>query len=317
MDEYVIITPVRNEAARLPRTMESVLAQSRRPVRWVIVDDGSTDTTGALADAAAAQHKWIRVLHRPDRGHRLPGSGVMEAFQEGCLLVADISWKFLVKLDGDLAFGPDYFARCLQHFAEQPQLGIGGGLICRRVGDELVPESPDDPLFHVRGAVKIYRRTCLEQIGGLLRLPGWDTVDELKANMLGWQTRTFVELTVEQLKETGSADGQWRNWVKNGLANYVACYHPLFMLVKCVSRALRYPWLIGGLALGWGYLSGFVHRYDRVVDPAFQRYVWQQQWNYLRGRPSLWSQRLGSAPSGMKLFGYALRQGQSANTNSS
>ena len=295
MSDYVIVTPVRNEAARFPRTLESVLAQSHRPLRWVIVNDGSTDGTGTFADRAAAEHSWIRVLHRPDRGHRLPGTGVMAAFQEGCLLIADISWKFLVKLDGDLVFTPDYFAVCLQHFAREPRLGIGGGLICRRVGDQLVPESPEDPLFHVRGAVKMYRQACWKHIGGLLPLPGWDTVDELMANLLGWHTRTFVELKVEQLKGTGSADGRWRNGMKNGLANYVACYHPLFMLAKCISRALRYPWLIGGLALGWGYLSGYLHRWPREDNPAFRRYVRQQQWNYLRGRPSLWSRRLADA----------------------
>lgn len=293
MSDYVVITPVRNEAPRFPRTIESMLAQSCRPLRWVIVNDGSTDGTADLATAAASRVPWIRVVHRPDRGHRLPGTGVMEAFREGCTLVADLPWQFLVKLDGDLAFAPDYFACCLEHFAREPRLGIGGGIICRRERAQLVPEALDDPAFHVRGAVKMYRRACWEQIGGLLALPGWDTVDELMANMLGWQTRTFVELPVEQLKATGTADGRWRNWVKNGLANYVACYDPLFMLAKCASRSLKYPWLVSALALGWGYISGYLRRCPRVNDPAFRRYVRQQQRNYLLGRPSLWSQRLG------------------------
>jgi glycosyltransferase involved in cell wall biosynthesis len=304
MSDYVVITPVRNEVGRFGRTIESMVRQTRRPARWVIVDDGSTDGTADLADAAAGQHDWIRVLHRPDRGRRLPGTGVMEAFHEGCLLVADLSWDFLVKLDGDLAFGPDYFARCLEHFERDPRLGIGGGLICRRVQGRLVPEVPDDPAFHVRGATKIYRRACWEQIGGLVRWPGWDTVDELKANMLGWRTRTFPELPVEQLKDTGSGDGRWPNWVKNGVANYVACYHPLFMLAKCLRRSFRRPLLLAGIALGWGYLSGYLRRLPRVEERAFRHYVWRQQWNHLLARPSLWSERLrlhddGPPPPGL------------------
>lgn len=292
MADYVVITPVRNEAARFSRTIASVVLQTRPPIRWVIVDDGSTDGTSVLADDAARQHNWIRVLHRPDRGRRQPGSGVMEAFHEGCALVAELAWEYLVKLDGDLAFEPDYFVRCLDHFKRDPRLGIGGGLVCQRIGNGLVAEAVNDPAFHVRGATKIYRRACWEQIGGLLRLPGWDTVDELKANMLGWTTRTFPELKVEQLKHTGTADGPWRNWEKNGVGSYVACYDPLFVLAKCLCLGLRPPYLVAGLALGWGYLSGYLRRLPRVEDPEFRQYVRQQQRNRLLGRPSLWSARL-------------------------
>jgi len=290
--DYVVITPVRNEAHHFPHTIASMVGQTLRPLRWVIVDDGSSDGTATLADEASRRYDWIRVLHRPDRGHRLPGSGVMYAFLEGCTLVADLPWQFLVKLDGDLVFGPHYFEHCLAHFERDPRLGIGGGIICKRVGDRLAPEAPDDPAFHVRGATKIYRRSCWEQIGGLLPLPGWDTVDELKANMLGWRTRTFPELPVEQLKSTGSADGRWRNWVKNGVANYVACYHPAFMLGKCLRRALQPPYLVGGLTLAWGYFGAYVKRLPRVEEPEFRWYVHRQQWNWLWRQPSLWSERL-------------------------
>lgn len=296
MGDYVVITPVRNEVDRFPRTIASMVSQTRRPARWVIVDDGSSDGTAELAQSAARQHDWIRVLRRPDRGRRLPGTGVMEAFQEGCLLVADLTWEYLVKLDGDLAFAPDYFARSLEHFERDPRLGIGGGVVCKRQGQRLIVEAADDPAFHVRGATKIYRRACWEQIGGLLRLPGWDTVDELKANMLGWTTRTFPELRIEQLKYTGAADGRWRNWVKNGLANYVACYDPLFMLAKCLRRSIQRPYLVAGLCLGWGYLSGYLRRLPRVEDPGFRSYVRRQQRNALFGRPSLWSVRLHPDP---------------------
>lgn len=285
---YVVITPVRNEAGRFDATIRSVVGQTLRPTRWMIVDDGSCDGTGQVADAAAAAHPWIRVIHRPDRGARSPGHGVMEAFYAGFSALDVSDWEFLVKLDGDLAFEADYFERCLEKFRSDPRLGIGGGLICRRHGNALVAESAGDPAFHVRGATKIYRRACWEQIGGLIRLPGWDTVDELKANMLGWETGTFADLRIEQLKGTGTADGLWRNWVKNGLANYVARYHPLFMLAKCCRRALGCPWGLAGLALGWGYIRGYIRRLPRVEDPTFVRYVQRQQLNKLLGRSSLW-----------------------------
>ena len=48
---YALITPARNEAAGLPRLAESVVAQSVRPTRWIIVDDTSDDATPHIADA--------------------------------------------------------------------------------------------------------------------------------------------------------------------------------------------------------------------------------------------------------------------------
>jgi poly-beta-1,6-N-acetyl-D-glucosamine synthase len=284
----VIITPVRNEAGHFPETIQSILAQTCRPLRWVIVDDGSTDETGALADSAARSHSWIQVIHCPDRGFRLQGGGVIGAFYEGFASCKDLPWSFLVKLDGDLSFDNTYFEKCFARFAEHSNLGIGGGVICRLESAELVVESPGDPRFHVRGATKIYRRACWEQIGGLLKAPGWDTVDELKANMLGWKTCTFNELKLRQHKDTGSADGAWSNWVKNGRANYISAYHPLFMLAKCVKRIFSRPYFLGAAGLAYGYVGGYFSRIRRIEDSALTRYVRNEQIRKLTLRPSIW-----------------------------
>lgn len=288
MPDFVVITPVRNEGDHFAETIDSMVAQTIRPMMWVIVDDGSKDATGPLADAAAKAHSWIRVIHRADRGFRQQGGGVIQAFSEGFELCKDLPWAFAVKFDGDLSFEKNYFENCLAKFAQNPKLGIGGGVICKSENGELVVESRGDPRFHVRGATKIYRRACWDQIGGLLKAPGWDTVDELKANMLGWETATFYDLKLRQHKDTGSADGAWRNWVKNGLANYVSAYHPLFMLVKCVKRAFARPYLLGAIGLAYGFIGGYFRKVPRVEDSAFSRYVHGQQLRKLTLRPSIW-----------------------------
>ena len=290
---YIVITPVRNEQERFQRTIDSLVAQTVRPARWIIVDDGSQDDTGALADRAAARHSWLRIVHRADRGFRKQGDGVMEAFYDGFNLVEGEPWDFLVKLDGDLRFGGDYFERCFARFAEDDQLGIGGGRIHCEVNGVAREDSPGDPSFHVRGATKIYRRACWTAIGGLVRQTGWDTLDELKANMLGWRTYSFPELAVLQLKSTGAADGSWRNWIKNGRANYITGYHPLFMLVKCASRAFRPPYGVGAAGLAWGYLSGYLRQAQQVDDPELVRFIRRQQINHLLCRESLWRNRSG------------------------
>ncbi len=285
---YIVITPARNEGANLGHTIASMVAQTRRPAAWVIVDDGSTDETPLLIDEAAREHPWIRAVHRADRGHRQQGGGVIDAFYDGYAVVADLPWGWLVKFDADLSFPPDYFARCLAEFAADPSLGIGGGVICQQRGAALACESPGDPAFHVRGATKIYRRACWEQIGGLLRAPGWDTIDELKANMLGWTTRTFAGVPLRHHRFTGTADGTWRNQVKFGVANYITGYHPLFMAAKCLKRLVQPPFLVGALGLAWGYCRARLSGTPPVNDPALIHYVRRQQLNKLLLRPSLW-----------------------------
>ncbi len=285
---YLVITPARNEAENIPHTIRSMVGQTLRPYRWVIVNDGSTDTTGAIIDAAAREHDWITAVHRPDRGYRKQGGGVVETFYDGYARGTTEPWEFLLKFDADLSFEPDYFARCLRKFAEEPKLGIGGGMISHEVAGRLVSESPGDPAFHVRGATKIYRRECWEAIGGLLQAPGWDTIDELKANMLGWTTRTFADIPLRHHRYTGSADGTWKNVVKFGLANYITGYHPLFMLVKCCKRAVQPPYGVGAAGLAWGFCKGYLQGVARVPDPELIRYVRRQQLNKLLLRPSLW-----------------------------
>jgi poly-beta-1,6-N-acetyl-D-glucosamine synthase len=292
---YIVITPARNEAVHIGETIASMAAQRDLPRAWVIVNDGSTDATADIIEAAAREHSWIIPLHRPDRGARKQGSGVIEAFDDGLQLVKDQAWDFLVKFDADLSFDEHYFSRCLGKFGEDSSLGIGGGLICQEIDGKLVCESPRDPAFHVRGATKIYRRACWEAIGGLIRAPGWDTADELKANMLGWRTYSFADVPLRHHRFTGTADGTWNNCVKFGLSNYITRYHPLFMAAKCLRRTVQRPYLIGALGQAWGYCKGYLTKTARVDGEEYVRYVHRQQMNRLRNRPSLWDRTIGSS----------------------
>ena len=285
---YVVISPVRNEEQYLPDTIASMVAQSIPPRLWIIVNDGSTDRTGAIAEGAARSHGWIRVLSRPDRGFRKAGGGVVDAFYEGYQLVEREPRDYLVKLDGDLSFEADYFERCFHHFSKNERLGIAGGTICSRRGEIVEVESKVDPRFHVRGATKIYREACWRDIGGLIRAPGWDTLDEVKANMLGWATRTLGDINVIHHRPTGAAYGKWNDMAKGGMANYIAGYHPLFMFLKCLRRMAERPYLLGGSALLFGFVKGYLKRVPQVEDKALIRYFRQQQMNRLLFRKSLW-----------------------------
>lgn len=286
---YVIVTPVRDEVNYIGRTIYSVVGQTCRPAQWVIVDDGSTDGTGLVLDTLAAPHPWISIVHRPNRGFRANGGGVMDAFYAGLAAIEVDAWDFAVKLDGDLSFAPAYFEQCFKRFGDDPKLGIGGGVVCWKAGDgSLHVEAQGDPPFHVRGATKIYRRACWSQIAPLIKAPGWDTLDEVRANYFGWQTRTFPDLPLVQHKATGSADGSWKNAFKNGKANYITGYHPAFMLAKCAKRAFKKPYLVEAAGLCAGFFSGYLRRLPQLADAETIRYLRQQQVQRLLLRPSIY-----------------------------
>ena len=284
---YAVITPARDEEEFIEDVIQPMRDQTHPPRVWVIVDDGSTDRTGEILDAAAAELPWLRVVHREDRGFRAAGGGVMEAFYAGIEAIADVEWDFLVKLDGDLEIPSDYFERCLKHFRRDETLGVGGGVIKNRIDGQLVLER--HPKFHVRGATKIYRKKCWEDIGGLIVAPGWDTLDEVKANHLGWTSRSFDELVLVQNRFTGDAAGQFRNWVKNGRAAYISGYHPIFLMAKAGFRAFRRPYLKATFGLFWGYFGAPFAGVERAADRELTRFVRTQQMRKLTGRSSIWS----------------------------
>lgn len=284
--KYVIITPVRDEEKYIESCIRSVLAQTILPVEWVIVDDGSSDGTWAILTRYAAQHPWITAVHRARSGPRQNASAVMEAFYCGYESLQTRSWEYLVKLDADISFDSAYLDRCLEGFRADTQLGVGGGIVWSSANGRAKPEPC--PLNHVRGATKIYRRACWEAINGLLRTPGWDTVDEVKAQMAGWRVRTFRDLKIVQHRPTGAAEGAWRNAVKDGRADYTTGYHPLFMFLKCVKRLAQRPFVLGSTGLLFGFVSSYLRKIPRSVDPAVITYVRRQQLRRLLLQDSIW-----------------------------
>lgn len=285
-NKYIIITPVRDEEQYIEQTINSVVSQTILPVEWVIVDDGSSDKTGEIIDEYANKYAWIHPLHRENRGFRKAGGGVIEAFYEGYNSLKSKEWEFIVKLDGDLTFDSQYFEKCFENFTKEPKLGVGGGVIYHNIQGTLLLEK--NPLFHVRGATKIYRKECWNAIGGLIMAPGWDTLDEVKSSMLGWTTRSFPELKLIHHRYTGAADGTWKNWVKNGRANYISGYHPLFMLLKCAKRAFQRPYIISSLGLFYGFISGYIRNVPQVDDSALISYLRKQQLQRLFLKESIW-----------------------------
>jgi biofilm PGA synthesis N-glycosyltransferase PgaC len=283
---YVVVTPVRDEESYLPLTIESMVRQTIRPEEWIIVNDGSKDSTPEIIAEAARQHSWIKGVNREDRGFRKWGAGIIEAFYAGFNQLTCQDWDFMCKLDGDLSFEPEYFESAFKKFQDDPKIGIGGGILYHYEDQKLVFEK--HPVFHVRGGVKIYRRACWNALDGLWVGPGSDTVDEVKANMMGWTTTSFVDLHMQHHRFTGASWGRWGGLVKDGKIDYVSGYHPLFLAAKSVVRLFRPPYVLGSFAHVYGYVSAHFQHTPRVDDPRLIQYLRQQQLARLFGGETIW-----------------------------
>ncbi len=292
----LIISPVKDESEYLQRTIDSMAAQTARPATWIIVDDGSSDATGLIADRAAAEHpSWIRVLHRPPGTGRRVGPGVIEAFYAGLAQVDLKDYDYVCKLDGDLEFGPGYFADLLARFAADPRLGTISGKTHIPVDDRFVLERTGDEFSH--GVAKLYRRECFEEIGGFVHQVMWDGIDCHRCRMLGWKAMSVDDpaLAIKHLRQMGSSHKSVyhgrRRW---GMGQYFMGTHPLYMFGIAGYRMAERPWVLGGLNILVGYLDAWRRRIPRYNDPEFRRHLHRWQLKKIR---MAWLTGPESAPS--------------------
>jgi glutamate dehydrogenase/leucine dehydrogenase len=251
--KYAVVSAVRDEEEFIENTVASVANQTVLPVRWVIVDDGSTDRTPEILADAARLYPWITVVTLPNRGFRSLGEGEVDAFNAGLARLENTEYYFLAKLDGDVLLPPRYFSSLFARFADHPRLGIASGafpaVVKNRIRERAL--NPWNTAAHAR----MYRRECFEDIGGLARCLGFDTIDELKAQMRGWTTQSFKEVRGIHLRPAGSSTGAWQTGLeREGRAAYWCGAHPAFALARGIRELARLP-VLGGLFFLKGYFS--------------------------------------------------------------
>ena len=280
---YVLISPCRNEADYMRRTLDSVVAQSVQPTLWVIVDDGSTDETPEILAEYAGNHDWIRIVQKPDRGHRAVGPGVIEAFYVGYETIDPTQYSYSCKLDLDLDLPPKYFEILMQRMEDDPRIGTCSGKPYVRHANTLVSERRGDEMSV--GMTKFYRRTCFEDIGGYVREVMWDAIDCHKARMLGWRAVSWDEpdLRFEHLRPMGSSQTSiYTGRRRHGFGQYFMGSDPLFYLATCVFRMRERPYVLGGLAMVQGYVSSWMRGERQLDDPDLRAFIRAYQRRALR-----------------------------------
>jgi len=291
---FAIVACFLDEEAHLPRFLASVAAQTRRPDRLVLVDDGSSDASAAIAEAFAARHPYATVLRRPRRPatrDRLARAPELQAFT-WAVGALDGTYDVIAKVDADLELAPGAIAGLEAAFGAEPELGLAG-VELHSVGPDGVLRREHVPSFHVRGATKFYRRACLEQISPIPAILGWDTIDEVHARRVGWTTRSLAldGPPTLHLRPPGAHDGVGRGFRRWGECAWAYGADPLAVLAGGVHRMRRRPYVLGGLnyIAGWGLAAA--RRLPRA-DPHVRAFCREEQ--RLRMRRAV-SSRLGTA----------------------
>jgi len=267
LPSYVLITPARNEADMIEGVITSILRQTIRPLRWVIVSDGSTDGTDELVRKYASQHEWIEFVRVAEHQER-HFAGKVAAFNAGYAKVKELSFDVIGNLDADVTFSsPDYFESLMDKFAQNSRLGVCG---TSYEEEGVIYPSRFTSVEDVFGACQMFRRECFDGIGGYspVRSGGIDLIAFLSARKKGWQTRTFLELRCEHHRKVGSGQhaNPYERMVETGRKDYLLGCHPLWELARCVYMMKSRPHLAGGLML-MGYFFSML----RGVEPTIPK----------------------------------------------
>lgn len=282
LPRYVLITPARNEEAFIEKTIESVVHQTYLPVKWVIVNDGSTDATKNRVEQYLSKYDWIELVNLPARRERNFAAKVY-AFNAGQERVKNLEYEVIGNLDSDVSLDEDHFEFLLTKFKNDPQLGVAG-TVFREHGYDSETDSLEGQL-HVSGQCQLFRRACFESIGGYFanKAGGIDWIAVTTARMKGWHTRSFRERSFFHYRHLGTAErSAFAAAFSYGEKDYYLGGHPVWELFRIAYRMIKPPYLVEGLALGLGFGWAAVRRLERPISKELMAFHRREQMQKLK-----------------------------------
>jgi glycosyltransferase involved in cell wall biosynthesis len=284
----LLITPARNEADLIQKTITAVVAQTVPPVRWIIVSDGSTDGTDEMVTRFARQHSWIELFRLPEQRDR-QFAAKAHAFNAGLAHAAGTDYDLVGNLDADITFERDYLEFLIRKFTEDPDLGVCGTPFVEDFNNtqEHTYGHHYANLEHVSGACQIFRRECFSEIGGYVPIRGGaiDWIAVTTARMNGWKTRTFPEKVCFHHRKLGTGTGKssvLRMRFHYGQKAYYVGGLPAWETLRGVFQMRQKPYVLGGAAFICGFLLSAIRRIERPVTPQLMKFHRGEQLGRLR-----------------------------------
>ncbi len=275
---YVLVTAARNERDFIELTIKSVIAQTVRPLMWVIVSDQSVDGTDDIIRRYAERYPFIQ-LSRNDKPTERNTAAKVHAIGLGIKALSGIEYAYIGNLDADISFGETYFETLLQRYENDSKLGVIGGRIFQ-IDNRGHTIEHNTSTESVAGAIQFFRKECFDQIGGYQPIAGGmeDGIAEITARYYGWKTCSFRDLPVLHHRELGTVGRSvYAARFSNGLTEYIVGFSFLYHAIRTVTRIFEKPYFVGaGLVLS-GYLWGLLSRRPKVLPYEIVRFIRREQ----------------------------------------
>ncbi|MBC36022.1 MAG: glycosyl transferase family 2, partial [Bacteroidetes bacterium] len=238
---------------------------------WIIVDDGSSDNTCEIVLSYIKSHPWIKLVkHNNQNEVRTGGAKVVRAFNYGYSFVKDKQYDFIVKLDGDLELPRNYFEKVSEVFANNSKIGLCGGVIYNKYGNEFKKEGSAS--YHIRGAFKSVRKNCFKDIGGFREVWNWDGLDEMIAMFKGWDTKV-IDMPVKHFRPTTAAYNKKEHSFKSGREAYRMRSNIILTILRGVKKASQKPFLLNSFYYWGGFINAFIKKENRIVDKDLGTFI--------------------------------------------
>lgn len=269
--KYALFSSAKDEEDLILGTIESVAKQTIKPLKWIIVSDGSKDNTDKIIKERAEKYGFIEYVRK--ESSQVGFISKVNALNMAYEKLKPLDFDFVGNLDSDVTFPEDYFETLLKKFNKCDKLGITGGVIWEKIKGGFTEQIIS--LTSVPGAIQFFRRRCFDDVGGYLPLPygGEDGTYEVMARMNGWIVRAFREIKVYHHRPAGQG-----NLFNMGKRFYYMGYSFPFEFFRCLSRIRRKPFFIGAIAELLVFLKLFITRQERHIPSDVVEYLHKEQY---------------------------------------
>jgi glycosyltransferase involved in cell wall biosynthesis len=275
--KYILITAAHNEQDFIEKTILSVTNQLHKPTEWIVVSDGSTDTTESIVSKYASENSFIKLLIN-NRKECHDFASKVYALNIGLKNIQTSEYDYIGILDADVSFERDYYSSLIEEFEKNPKLGIAGGKYFDIISGKKVPVYPSP--YSVRGATQFFRKECFNKIDGIkpIKYGGEDALACYAARMYDWEIKNIDSLIVLHHRPTGITGSHiFRSRIRDGFVEYNLGYHPLFQFIKCIKRIFEKPFFIGSTLRFTGFWFAYLKREKRIVSKEMIKYIREEQ----------------------------------------
>lgn len=274
MKDYLIVTPCKNEENNIMYLWESIINQTIQPKMWIVVDDGSTDSTPILLKTLASKHDWIHVnvLKNEKRDLGLHYANVVNHgfnYAQNISKETETLCDYFCLIDADMILSTDFFEKIFGKFEISSNLGIASGSVIYKKGKKIVLEDGRDNL--PIGGLRVWRRECFLATGGFPISYSADSVSNVLAILHGWDIEKFEDIEGFQTRETSSAEGLWNGFETRGKSDYYRDYHPAYVILKFFKYTLKFPFYLG-IPYLCGYINGIFKIKSKIEITEVRNY---------------------------------------------